>query len=104
MYDDIAFHPSNPRPGIIINKPDGNDVYHGVPKDYTGKHVNAVNFYAAILGNKSALTGGSGKVIHSGPQDHIFIYYSDHGAAGMLGNKFILTTTFRLNKLRVCLD
>ncbi|KAA0046547.1 vacuolar-processing enzyme gamma-isozyme-like [Cucumis melo var. makuwa] len=85
MYDDIAFHPSNPRPGIIINKPDGNDVYHGVPKDYTGKHVNAVNFYAAILGNKSALTGGSGKVIHSGPQDHIFIYYSDHGAAGMLG-------------------
>ncbi|XP_038880044.1 vacuolar-processing enzyme-like [Benincasa hispida] len=85
MYDDIAFHPNNPRQGIIINKPGGPDVYQGVPKDYTGKQVNAVNFYAALSGNKSALTGGSGKVIHSGPHDHIFIYYSDHGAAGMLG-------------------
>ncbi|XP_022987711.1 vacuolar-processing enzyme gamma-isozyme-like [Cucurbita maxima] len=85
MYDDIAFHPDNPRPGIIINKPGGADVYHGVPKDYTGKDVNSVNFYAAILGNKSGVTGGSGKVIDSGPNDHIFIYYTDHGAAGMLG-------------------
>ncbi|RDX96196.1 Vacuolar-processing enzyme beta-isozyme, partial [Mucuna pruriens] len=32
MYDDIANHPLNPRPGIIINKPDGSDVYKGVPK------------------------------------------------------------------------
>lgn len=87
MYDDIAFHPSNPRPGVIINKPDGVDVYQGVPKDYTGKHVNALNFYAAILGNKSAITGGTGKVVDSGPHDHIFIYYTDHGAAGMLGKK-----------------
>lgn len=32
MYDDIAFSPENPRPGVIINKPDGEDVYEGVPK------------------------------------------------------------------------
>jgi legumain len=32
MYDDIAYDPENPRPGVIINKPDGSDVYHGVPK------------------------------------------------------------------------
>lgn len=32
MYDDIAFNEENPRPGIIINKPDGSDVYNGVPK------------------------------------------------------------------------
>lgn len=32
MYDDIAYDPENPRPGVIINKPDGQDVYHGVPK------------------------------------------------------------------------
>ena len=32
MYDDIAFHKENPRPGIIINKPNGTDVYKGVPK------------------------------------------------------------------------
>ena len=29
MYDDIAFNPENPRPGVIINKPNGNDVYQG---------------------------------------------------------------------------
>lgn len=32
MYDDIAFSPENPRKGILINHPNGSDVYHGVPK------------------------------------------------------------------------
>ena len=32
MYDDIAFNEENPRPGVIINSPHGNDVYKGVPK------------------------------------------------------------------------
>lgn len=44
------------------------------------------NLFAVLLGNKSALTGGSGKVIESGPDDHIFIYYTDHGGPGVLGN------------------
>lgn len=85
MYDDIAFNEENPRPGIIINSPHGDDVYKGVPKDYTGGDVNVHNFLAAILGNKTAITGGSGKVVDSGPDDHIFIYYSDHGGPGVLG-------------------
>ncbi|RYR06050.1 hypothetical protein Ahy_B06g085854 isoform A [Arachis hypogaea] len=85
MYDDIAYSEENPRPGVIINKPDGGDVYKGVPKDYTGKDVNVNNFFAALLGNKSALTGGSGKVVDSGPNDHIFVFYSDHGGPGILG-------------------
>ncbi|KAK7853659.1 vacuolar-processing enzyme [Quercus suber] len=55
-------------------------------QDYTGKHVTARNFFAVILGNRSALTGGSGKVVDSGPNDHIFIYYStDRGGPGILG-------------------
>ncbi|XP_015884509.3 vacuolar-processing enzyme [Ziziphus jujuba] len=85
MYDDIAFNEENPRPGVIINSPHGDDVYKGVPKDYTGEDVTVENFYAAILGNRSALTGGSGKVLDSGPNDHIFIYYTDHGGPGVLG-------------------
>ncbi|XP_004305798.1 PREDICTED: vacuolar-processing enzyme-like [Fragaria vesca subsp. vesca] len=85
MYDDIASNPENPRPGVIINRPNGTDVYRGVPKDYTGDNVNPENLYAAILGNRSALNGGSGKVLNSGPNDHIFIYYSDHGSPGVLG-------------------
>ncbi|MQL80247.1 hypothetical protein Taro_012668 [Colocasia esculenta] len=86
MYDDIANNTENPRRGTIINHPNGEDVYAGVPKDYVGKDVNANNFYAVLLGNKSALTGsGSGKVLKSGPDDHVFIYYTDHGAPSLLG-------------------
>lgn len=32
MYDDIANNKQNPRPGVIINHPQGPDVYAGVPK------------------------------------------------------------------------
>lgn len=31
----------NPTPGKIINRPDGDDVYHGVLKDYTGLKVES---------------------------------------------------------------
>jgi legumain len=85
MYDDIAYDSENPYPGTIINNPQGSDVYHGVPKDYTGRNVTVNNFFAAILGDKSAIKGGSGKVVNSGPNDHIFIYYTDHGGPGVLG-------------------
>ncbi|KAH7564805.1 hypothetical protein ACOSP7_021428 [Xanthoceras sorbifolium] len=82
MYDDIAFAGENPRPGIIINNPYGPDVYYGVPKDYTGENATADNLLGVILGNRRALTGGSGKVVDSGPDDTIFIYYADHGSPG----------------------
>ncbi|XP_072968600.1 vacuolar-processing enzyme-like [Typha angustifolia] len=85
MYDDIAYNEDNPRPGVIINHPHGENVYTGVPKDYVGEDVNVNNFFAVLLGNKTALTGGSGKVVDSGPDDHIFIFYSDHGGPGVLG-------------------
>ncbi|KAF7010186.1 hypothetical protein CFC21_024635 [Triticum aestivum] len=54
-------------------------------KDYTGEQVTAKNLYAVLLGNKTAVTGGSRKVINSKPNDHIFIYYTDHGSPGSLG-------------------
>ncbi|XP_050229524.2 vacuolar-processing enzyme [Mercurialis annua] len=85
MYDDIANNSLNPRPGVIINHPQGEDVYAGVPKDYTGEHVNAKNLYAALLGDRNAVEGGSGKVVDSKPNDRIFLYYSDHGGPGVLG-------------------
>ncbi|TVU20161.1 hypothetical protein EJB05_36359, partial [Eragrostis curvula] len=84
MYDDIANNTENPWPGVIINHPNGTDVYAGVPKDYTGEDVNVHNFLAVLLGDNSNLTGGSGKVVDSGPDDHIFVYYADHGSPGLL--------------------
>ncbi|XP_028398657.1 legumain-like [Dendronephthya gigantea] len=85
MYDDIAQNPANPTPGKIINKPNGPDVYHGVPKDYTGKDVTPKNFLSVLKGDKDAVQGiGSGKVIDSGPDDNVFVYFADHGAPGLV--------------------
>jgi glycosylphosphatidylinositol transamidase (GPIT) subunit GPI8 len=54
-------------------------------QDYVGEEVTVNNFFNVLLGDKTALTGGSGKVVDSGPDDHVFIFYSDHGGPGVLG-------------------
>ncbi|KAH9371515.1 hypothetical protein HPB48_017502 [Haemaphysalis longicornis] len=82
MYDDIANNPQNPTPGVIINHPNGSNVYPGVPKDYTGKLVTPKNFLSILQGKK--VKGGSGKVIASGPNDHVFVNFADHGAPGLI--------------------
>ncbi|XP_042356042.1 legumain [Plectropomus leopardus] len=84
MYDDLAQNEENPTPGILINRPNGTDVYKGVPKDYTGDDVTPENFLAVLTGDASKVKGGSGKVLKSGPEDHVFVYFTDHGAPGIL--------------------
>jgi legumain len=84
-YDDIGNSAENPKKGTVINSPTGSDVYHGVPKDYTGAEVTAANFLAVLAGKKANVVGGSGKVIASGPNDKVFVYYADHGGPGILG-------------------
>ncbi|KAM9777492.1 legumain [Neosynchiropus ocellatus] len=84
MYDDLAHNEENPTPGVIINRPNGTDVYKGVPRDYTGEDVTPENFLAVLKGDKSKVSGGSGKVVQSGPDDHVFVYFTDHGAPGIL--------------------
>ncbi|CAM8950113.1 unnamed protein product [Rhodiola kirilowii] len=83
MYDDIVFNEANPRKGVIINKPGGPNVYQGVPKDYNRENVTTQKNFSVLLANRSVLTGGSGKVLDSGPDDTI--YYSDHGSKGRVG-------------------
>uniref|UniRef100_A0A1A8IRC4 Legumain n=1 Tax=Nothobranchius kuhntae TaxID=321403 RepID=A0A1A8IRC4_NOTKU len=84
MYDDLAQNEQNPTPGVVINRPNGTDVYKGVPKDYTGEDVTPENFLAVLTGDSSKVKGGSGKVLKSGPNDHVFVYFTDHGAPGIL--------------------
>ncbi|XP_065057772.1 legumain-like [Rhopilema esculentum] len=85
MYDDLAENYENPTKGIIINQPNGPDVYKGVPKDYTGHDVTPANFLNILKGNKEAMSGiGSGKVIESGPDDYVFVNFADHGAPGLI--------------------
>lgn len=86
MYDDVAHSPFNPYPGQLFNRPGGKDVYEGITIDYRGKDVNASNFLAVLRGNETAMKGiGSGRVLDSGPHDHVFVYYADHGGPGILG-------------------
>ncbi|XP_030627659.1 legumain [Chanos chanos] len=84
MYDDLAHNEDNPTPGVIINRPNGTDVYKGVVKDYTGDDVTPANFLAVLKGDSASVKGGSGKVLKSGPNDHVFVYFTDHGAPGLL--------------------
>ncbi|XP_072479359.1 legumain [Notamacropus eugenii] len=85
MYDDIADATENPTKGMIINRPNGTDVYKGVLKDYTQEDVTAENFLAVLRGDAEAVKNiGSGRVLNSGPQDHVFVYFTDHGAPGLL--------------------
>ena len=93
MVDDIAENEQNPVLGTIINQPDGPDVYQGVPKDYTGLDgVTPEIFLNVLQGAKDKLNGmGSGKVINSGPNDHIFVNFVDHGGPDLIAfpNEFL---------------
>ncbi|XP_050959169.1 legumain-like [Labeo rohita] len=83
MYDDIANNKKNPYPGNIINKPNGANVYPGVPKDYIRGDVTTGNFLAALRGDSHAVKKSNPKVIESGSNDTIFVYLADHGGPGI---------------------
>jgi len=83
MYDDIAQNRRNPIKGNIINVPHGKNVYEGVKIDYRGGDVTPHNFLQILQGNTPS--GGNGKVIKSGPDDHVFVYFADHGNKNLLG-------------------
>jgi hypothetical protein len=81
MYDDIAHNSANPYPGTIINRPDGQNLYPGVNRDYTGSEVTPANFLNVLRGIK---TENATKVLETGPDDDIFVYFADHGATGLI--------------------
>lgn len=82
-YDDIANSKSNPFPGQIFNQPTkagvpGVDVYAGCTIDYKGADVTPANFMKVLTGT------ASGKNLKSTAEDEVFIFFSDHGAAGLI--------------------
>lgn len=87
-YNDIANNKRNPFPGAVYNKPSsflpGSNVYSGVKIDYEGNDVTPENFIAVLTANKTAISGGNGRVLESGPNDEVFIYFSDHGSPGLI--------------------
>ncbi|VDK70726.1 unnamed protein product [Litomosoides sigmodontis] len=97
MYDDIAHNVNNPYPGKIFHMPNGTDVYKGVKVDYSGDDVTPENFLAVLSGNKRAIKGGNGKVVSSTRNDHIFVYFTDHGGFGSVSFPNSMLTVKDLN-------
>jgi legumain len=91
MYDDVAQSSENPFPGQLFNKPTdagtpGVDVYAACKDhiDYKGEDATAANFLAVLKGDKSAVSGGTGRVLESGADDKVFINFADHGGTGLI--------------------
>jgi legumain len=83
MYDDIAQSEENPIKGNVINKPGGSNLYPGVPKDFISEEVTPENFLKVLQGDAELASQGK-KVVKSGPNDHIFVFFADHGAPGLI--------------------
>jgi len=83
MKDDIAYNDLNVNQGVLINRPNGPNVYPNVPHDYTGKNYTLTNFFKVLAGEST--DGGSGKTLKTGPNDNIFFFYADHGGPGISG-------------------
>lgn len=91
IYDDVAHASENPFPGQLFNQPKGSDVYAGCQVDYRGDVLSPSLFLNVLLGDTEAVAGlvgsssdGNGKVLKSGPDDNVFIYFADHGGSGMI--------------------
>ena len=89
MYDDVAHAWRNKFKGQLFNRPDADDgtapkdVYAAVKDhiDYKKHEVTPKNFVKVLTGDTSA----NGRVLKSGPEDEVFIYFADHGGVGILG-------------------
>ncbi|WKY10891.1 hypothetical protein Q1695_002889 [Nippostrongylus brasiliensis] len=97
MYDDIANNPQNPYKGKLFNRPHGEDVYQGLKIDYNGSSVTPDNFLNILKGNSSGVKGGNGRVIESNPNDRIFVFFTDHGAVGLIAFPDEMLTVKQLN-------
>lgn len=83
-YDDVANNRSNPFPGQLFNKPTdagtpGVNVYDASEIDYTGNAVTKQNFFNVLLGDDS-----NGPALKSNENSKVFVYFVDHGGAGLI--------------------
>jgi legumain len=94
MVDDIANNPLNPYPGKIFNTPaatmaEAKDVYAAVKDhiDYKGKDVSPQNFLAILQGLPpvNCTDSCTKRTLKSTEEDHLFVYFVDHGGQGVWG-------------------
>ncbi|CAI5713658.1 unnamed protein product [Hyaloperonospora brassicae] len=93
MYDDVAWHESNPYPGQLFNRPAPehvshvteqsvvDDVYKGCNIDFRGEDVTPEMFVNVLTGNRSGALKHK-KVLASHADDRVFVNFVDHGSRG----------------------
>ena len=91
--DDAGNAKYNPFPGSLYNAPPpSTDVRAGAPVDYSGDDVNAATFLAVLLGDSEGAAklapNSTRHVVTSDASSHLFVFYVDHGAPGLLGMPF----------------
>lgn len=79
--DDLAFHSSNPEPGVLRVVPGGENVYENVEIDYRLSDLEPSDFLNIIQGNVTARTP---EILGSGASDNVFIFLSGHGVQGAM--------------------
>ena len=86
MYGDLPDDPRNPFSGTIFNHPGNNqrNYQEGLVIDYDHKYKLTKELYLNILlGNSGSVRNMTGienpKVLKTNKDDHIFLYYIDHG-------------------------
>ncbi|GJW87039.1 vacuolar-processing enzyme [Tanacetum coccineum] len=55
-------------------------------QDYNGIHVTPSNVYAVLLGDKSLVIGGNGKVVDSKPEDRILFFFRSWSYSSLASN------------------
>lgn len=70
-------------------------MYEGVPKDYTNEFASNETFIKILLGQD--ISYGSGKTLKSNEKDHVFVFFSDHGAPGIVAFEDNYLTAQTLN-------
>ncbi|KAL3310416.1 hypothetical protein Ciccas_011021 [Cichlidogyrus casuarinus] len=83
MCDDVANDSLNPFPGKLFNNYSRIDVYEGIQIDYRGTQVSAVNFLKLMRGDQDLKRRGY-KVLESKQDDHVFLFFTDHGSEGLI--------------------
>jgi legumain len=81
-YETAVNNEANPTKGELWNTPTSGNVHTPGAATYTGDDVNPRMVEAVLKGDKKF--PGVKKVLESGPDDHVFVHFDDHGVPGGL--------------------
>lgn len=76
IADDLAADPRNPRPGVVEDRVQGDDLRSGARIDYSPQALTPGDVLDILRGRASETLP---TVLHSGPADNIYVYIAGHG-------------------------